>query len=390
MQVQNRYLNKHIQEDLKEKMVFIGGARQSGKTTLAKDIIAKSFPNFTYLNWDIREHRQMIMENRIPATSLTIFDEVHKYDNWKNDLKGLYDLYGSNRTFLVTGSARLNVYRKGGDSLLGRYHYYTLFPFSLAEILNTKPLIAPGEALNIENNNHFSALENLEKYSAFPELFIKQSERSTRRWSQARVERIFREDIRDINPVRDINKMILLADLLPARVGSPLSINNLREDVNISHRAASEWLEIMETFYYHFRIYPWHKNLARSIKKEAKLYLYDWTQVEDEGSRFENMVAFHLYKYVKFIQEYEGYKVQLYYLRNIDGKELDFLITFNDKPWFSVEAKLNDTSIAPSIQYFSSRLDIPYAYQVVYKENTDYLKSGVRVVSADRLFSALV
>jgi len=190
--------------------------------------------------------------------------------------------------------------------------------------------------------------------------------------------------------VRDIGNLQLLGDLLPARVGSLLSLNSLREDLEVSHRAITNWMNILEQFYYHFRIYPWHQRGIRSLKKEPKLYLFDWSEVKDETARFENLIASHLLKLVHYLNEYEGYKVGLHYLRTPDKKEVDFLLTVDDKPWFAVEVKLNETDPAPALRYFGDRLKIPYLYQVCKKANIDFIRNDIRVLSADRLLAALI
>jgi len=184
--------------------------------------------------------------------------------------------------------------------------------------------------------------------------------------------------------------MQLLSELLPSRVGSLFSINSIREDLGVSHRAVTNWLLILEQFYYHFRIYPYHKRSIRSIKKEPKLYMIDWSEVEDEGARFENMIACHLLKFVQFLHEYEGLKTDLFYLRNVEKKEVDFMVTVNTDPWFCVEAKLTETEPASSLFYFKERLKIPYIYQVVKKPNVDVFKGNIRIVSADRFLASLI
>lgn len=389
--IKDRHLTNSIVQDLSEKMVFIGGARQVGKTTLATKLIAPVFEEFAYYNWDARSDRKKIMSSEFSGSAkLLIFDEIHKYPKWKNFIKGEYDVHGDRYKFLITGSARLNIYRKGGDSLQGRYHYYTLHPFSLAEILNIENNIQILEEIPIASANYFKDFEALEHFGGFPEIFLKQNDRALRRWHNEKVERLFREDIRDVEAIRDTGNMQLLSDMLPLKVGSLLSINSLREDLEISHRAITSWLAILEQFYYHFRIYPYHKQTIRSIKKGPKLYMFDWSEVENEAGRFENLVASHLLKFTQFLKENEGYAVNLSYLRNIDKKETDFFVTVKDAPWFCVEVKLNETTPSPALFYFKERLDIPYSYQVVKKPNVDILKNGVRVISADRFLASLI
>lgn len=211
-----------------------------------------------------------------------------------------------------------------------------------------------------------------------------------RRWHNEKLERLFREDIRDVENIREISNMKLLGDILPSKVGSLLSINTIREDLEVSHKAVTNWLSILELFYYHFRIYPYHSNKVRSLKKEGKLYLIDWSEIDDEGIRFENMIASHLLKFVEYLQQSEGLKVTLNYLRNVDKKEIDFLISMDNKPWFAVEAKLNKTKISQNLNYFKERLNIPFVYQVIRKNNVDIMKDNIRIISADKFLNNLI
>lgn len=386
-----RYLTQNIISDLNDKMVFIGGARQVGKTTLAKEIIAQNYPNSIYYNWDYQPDRKRITSNELPGESgLLIFDEIHKFKKWKNIVKGIYDTHKDKYKILVTGSARLNVYRKSGDSLQGRYHYYTLYPFSLAELEHVKNRFEPFKELNFNSQSKQENLEILFQFGGFPEPLIKQSTRTLRRWHNEKLDRLFREDIRDLEHIRDINSMKLLGDLLPSKVASQLSLNSIREDLGISHRAITSWLNILESFYYHFRIYPYTSKEIRSLKKEPKLFLIDWSEVENEAARFENLIASHLFKFTSYLAEHEGYRSSLYYLRNVDKKEVDFLVTVDNKPWFAVEVKLSDTSLSKNLNYFMERLKIPFVYQVVKQNGIDILREDVRIMSANKFLSGLI
>lgn len=389
--LKDRYLSKYIIEDLGDKMVFVGGSRQVGKTTLARELIAGHFPATAYYNWDNRSHRRSIMQSRWPGDAkLIILDEIHKYKKWKSFIKGEYDILKEKYRFLITGSARLDIYRKGGDSMLGRYHYYRLHPFSLAELAGNRGRPAVMKEVPIASQGNCDLFELLDIFGGFPEPLLKQNKRVLRRWHNQKSDRLFREDIRDVEPVRDIVSMQLLGDLLPQRAASHLSINSLREDLEVSHRAITNWLEILEVFYYCYRIYPFVGKNFRSIKKEPKLYLWDWSEIRDEGARFENCIASHLLKLIHFLQDYEGHRAALYYLRTVDKKEVDFLVAINDKPWFAVEAKLNDTKPSPHLRYFTQKLDIPFVYQVVKNEGVDIYQNHVRIVSADRFLAGLV
>ncbi len=389
--LKNRYLTTYIVDDLKDKMVFVGGPRQVGKTTLSRDFVVAHFKSHAYFNWDNRTDRKAIIAASWPGDAeLLIFDEIHKYRQWKGLIKGEYDKLKNTFKFLVTGSARLDLYRRGGDSLQGRYHYYRLHPFTLAEtegILYKSSIL---KELHIGQGFHQDALNVLDAFGGFPEPYIKQSKRLLRRWHNEKIERMFREDILDVQSIRDIGNMKLLSDILSSKVGSLLSLNAIREDLEVSHRAVTHWMDILESFYYHFRIYPYSTKKIRSLKKEPKLYLWDWSEVEDEAARFENLIASHLLKFVHFITDYEGYKAELYFLRDVDKREVDFLVTIAGKPWFAVEAKLNDTNLSPSLVYFRDKLSIPYVYQVLKKDKTDRLEKGARIISAGKFLSGLI
>lgn len=389
-----RYLTEFILEDLKEKMVFISGPRQVGKTTLVQKIGEDTFVNkYIYLNWDNRKDRKAILEGIFQADKeLFIFDEIHKYKRWKNYLKGEYDKYKKSFRFLVTGSARLDIYRRGGDSLLGRYRSYRLHPLSLAELLDKEKEFTPFEKLNFRNSDKESRklFSQLLKFGGFPEVFIKQSERSLRRWHNERIDRLVKEDIRDIENLRDLSALQVLMELLPDKVGALFSLNSLREDLGVTHKTVSLWVDILERFYYHFRIYPYQSKRIRSLKKEPKLYLWDWSEVRDTASKLENMIALHLLKFCHFLYDTQGYKANLHYLRDAEKREVDFLVTIENKPWFCVEVKSSFKSIPSSLKYFAQKLKIPFVYEMVKEENIDYIKDNVRIISADKFLTAFV
>jgi len=389
--LKKRYLTDYVVADLAEKMVFVGGPRQIGKTTLATGIVSGYFNNAAYFNWDNKQDRKNIMNSNWPGNAeIIILDEIHKYKKWKTLVKGEYDKLKEKYKFLITGSARLDVYRRGGDSLQGRYHYYRMHPFSLAELLNKKNKVEIMGELAIADNEYTEELDILFEFGGFPEPLVKQDKRLLRRWHKEKNERLFREDVRDMEQVRDLNSMKLLSDILPDRVGSLLSINSIKEDLDVSHRAVTNWLNILESLYYHFRIYPYAGSAIRSLKKEPKLFLWDWSEVSEPGARFENLIASHLLKWVHFLSDNEGYKAELYYIRDVDKREVDFLVVLDKKPWFAVEVKLGHANVSPALYYFKERLKIPYLFQVVKTPGVDRLINGVRVISACRFLSALV
>ncbi len=389
--MRSRYLEPLVTKDLKEKMVFIGGPRQVGKTTMAKSIATDSYEFSQYLNWDEKNDRRSIMEGSFDAKSkLMIFDEIHKYKQWKNMIKGIFDKHKERFSILVTGSARLDIFRKGGDSLLGRYYHYRLHPFSVAELNKTKQKFQTFKELIFEESPSKKSFENLFRFGGFPEPLLKQDETFLRRWHNQRLDRLIKEDIRDATLVRDISTLQILADILPSKVGALLSINSLKEDLQVSHKTVSLWVDVLERFYYHFRIYPFTGNAIKSLRKEPKLYLWDWSELENEAAKFENIIASHLLKFVHYLYDVKGYKAELNYLRDIEGREVDFIVSIDKKPWFTVEVKLSDKEPAKNIQYFTKRLKIPFSYQVIMPPGIDLIKNNTRVISADLFLNGLV
>jgi len=386
-----RYLVPDILEFLAEKMVFIGGPRQVGKTTIAHALSA-TFSKNVYLNWDNPlDKKHILRADWSRDTELVILDEIHKYQRWKSHVKGLYDSYKNDHKFIITGSARLDIYRKGGDSMLGRYHYVRLHPFSVAELAGARNTFEPFKEIQIATKSDRQTYETLYAFGGFPQPFLKATNRYHRIWLAERLERIFREDIRDLENVRDISLLQAMQTLLIPRVASLLSINSLREDLQVSHKAVSHWLDIVEMLYYIYRVRPYSEKLARTLKQEAKLFLWDWSEVEDASARFENMVGSHLLKFAHFMRDSEGYQTDLQYLRDKEKREVDFLLTVKGRPWFAAECKLNEETISPHLKYFGDRLKIPFLYQVVSKPGIYRRdKSGVILISADRFFASLV
>ena len=386
-----RYDEAAIASDLSEKMVLLAGPRQVGKTTLARRLAARRETGL-YLSWDNRADRAEIRAARWPGSkALVVLDELHKWRGWKGWLKGEFDKHRDRLRFLVTGSARLDIYRRGGDSLQGRYHHHRLHPFSCAEALAARhALPQPGQELQVPAGGDAGLVAALLRLGGFPEPFLAQSDRALRRWQKERLERFLREDVRDLEPIRDLSSFELLADLLPGRVGALLSLNALREDLEVSHRALTHWMGILETMYHVYRLRPFGGPRARSLSKMPKAYLWDWSLVPDPAARFENLLAGHLLKLCHYLEDSEGHPLALHYLRDRTGRETDFLVTVGRKPWFAVEAKLSETRVDPSLRHFKERLGIPWAYQVVLEGTRDFVEDGVRVVPARQFLAALV
>ena len=365
MKVRKRYLLPYIKKDLNQKMVFLYGPRQVGKTTLSLSILKKGEESHpAYFNWDYRADRKKILAEHFPPHEKTlIFDEIHKYSRWRNFLKGLYDKQKSMRHFLITGSGNLKHYNRGGDSLQGRYYSYRLHPFSLRE-LNSKPTKED--------------LKTLLKLSGFPEPLFSGSRKTLNRWRNERITQLVKEDIRSLERIRELDIMEVLIDSLPQKVGSPLSIKSLKEDLEVSHETVERWICILENLFFCFRILPFGSDKIRAVKKEKKLYLYDWSSIDNPGLCFENLVACQLLKYCHFVEDTEGHRMELRFLRDTDKRELDFVILKNKKPFFAVECKSGDT-LSSYINYFQKRITIPKFYQVHLKQK-DYELKKIRVI----------
>jgi hypothetical protein len=368
-----RYLAEFIKEDLKEKMVFIGGPRQVGKTTLAAEILGNR--RAAYLSWDSSNDRKRILNEELPLNEpLIVLDEIHKYRQWRNLVKGLYDKNKHERSFLITGSARLDYYRRGGDSLQGRYHYYRLHPLSPGELLQQE------ESLDIQR---------LLEFGGYPEPYLKANKRHWQRWQNERMTRVINEDLINLERVNEISQIALLAEILPDKVGSPLSVQSLREDLLVAHKTVNRWLDILTNLYLVFRIPPFGSPRIRAVKKEQKLYLWDWSLCADQGARFENLVACQLLKYCHFLQDTAGEKLELRYLRDTDKREVDFVVIKNRRPLFAVECKLSDSAgLSPHLLYFRERTTIPEFYQV-HLGDREFEKDGVRVMNFGKFVSRL-
>ncbi len=347
-----RYIRDTVTTDLSEKMVFIGGPRQVGKTTFALSVLPGN-QNETaraYLNWEHLDDRERILAAQLPASEpLIIFDEIHKYANWRNLMKGLYDKHKSSVSFLVTGSARLDYYRKGGDSLQGRYHYHRLHPFSLTELTSSPDA---------------DTVEQLLKFGGFPEPLFKATDRFHRRWLREHAHRVIHEDLNELENVREISNLDLLLHHLPACVGSPLSVNRQSKLLQVAPQTVDHWLTIFERLYLCYRIPPFGGTRIRAVRKEKKLYFWDWSRVPQPGPRFENMVAGHLLKYCHFKEDTEGYAMELRYIRDTDKREVDFVVLRDGIPEFAVECKTGDRKASSACRYFRERTDIPRFYQV--------------------------
>lgn len=340
-----RYLKEQVEKDLLKKMVFISGPRQVGKTTLAKTIISDSL---SYLNWDIPSHREKILKRELPLSKNWCFDEIHKYTLWRDYLKGIYDEFSEGHKILIAGSARLDMFRKTGDSLQGRYHHLRLHPLSVSE-------------LKITTQSDFLELLLL---GGFPEPFFSGSEVEAKRWSTEYRSLLVNQEAGSIEKISDLSKLELLSTRLPDLVGSPLSINSLRGDLQLAHKTIDNWINILESIYMLFRLPPFGSPLIRSVKKEQKHYHYDWTLVKDKAFRFENMIASHLLKWCQFQKDTLGEGVELRYFRDTDKREVDFCIIRDQTPEVFVECKWNDGPLSPHLSYLQKKFPGASYYQI--------------------------
>ncbi|KPA11848.1 ATPase AAA [Candidatus Magnetomorum sp. HK-1] len=369
MKIYTRYIKKDVCDDIQNKMVFIGGARQVGKTTFSLSFLKKPDENSpAYMNWDDIIVRPDILSGKLPANQkIIILDEIHKFAKWRNLIKGFYDKNKSKFSFIITGSARLDYYSKGGDSLQGRYHYYRLHPFSLMEV---------------NPNPSQSDVEQLLKFGGFPEPLLNGNEKFWRRWQRERINRVIYDDIRDLENIREISLLELLVEELKNRVASPLSIKKIKDLLGVAHETVERWIQIFERMYYCFRVPPFGPPKIRAVKKEQKLYLWDWSIIEAPGPKFENFIASQLLKYCHYIEDTQGYQMELRFLRDTDKREVDFVVIKEKKPIFAVECKNSDKKMNPALYYFKERTQIPQFFQV-HCGKADYEQNGVRVLPVE-------
>ncbi|WP_103897579.1 ATP-binding protein [Rickettsia fournieri] len=400
----DRLYKKQVEEYLTNygKLVFISGARQVGKTTISKQVI-KPNPNSIYLNWDYLEDRNKILnkhtelfKNLLSTISdkkpCLILDEIHKYKDWKSLVKGFYDKFGENIEFIITGSAKLNIYKKGGDSLMGRYISLTVHPLSVSEIAknfdNDIDYIKSPQNITIDE---FKALIN---FGGFAESYLKATAKFHRIWSNQRFKQLFREDVRNTEDINNIYALSLLTSIINEQAGSLISYTNLANKVRVSDQTIRRWLSLLEKHYYCFAIKPWSKNVVKSLIKEPQIYLWDWSQIKDIGTRFENLVASHLLKAVYFWNETGLGDFGLYYLRDKQKREVDLVITKDNQPWILVEAKVSDSTVSSSLKYFHELLNPEFSFQVIQNKQaisgSCFDKPDLWIVPAITFLSQLV
>lgn len=375
-----RNLEEPLVKDLAKKFVFLTGPRQVGKTTLAKQIILDR--EGLYLLYDDEEDRRTILNKGYVSQRWVCLDEFHKFPRWKAHIKGVFDKYFQTLHCLLTGSARLDVFQKSGDSLFGRYYLHHLHPLSSGE-LRAPVLPSLQDSHLLEPHEPIGHIPELLKFGGFPEPFSAQSDKEHRRWSNMRRQLLVREDLRELTQIHLIGLVEQLMLLLPQRIGSLFSERSLAEDIRVSPPTIRQWIDIFQRLFIVFKITPYSQKIIRSLQRQPKYYLIDWSQIPDEGCRFENFVASHLWKAVQIWTDLGEANLNLHYIRDRDHREVDFLITRDQKPWFLVECKLSETQVSDSLKYFSQRLGVP-GLQVILKEGVYKKTDHLRVISANQ------
>lgn len=402
MRIRKRFYDTVLAEHLttNRQMAFVSGPRQVGKTTTCRNHAD------SYTNWDNIDDRELILGgpkeiverlnlNRLSKTTpVALFDELHKHSRWKHFLKGFYDTYADQVRIIVTGSSRMEVYRRGGDSLMGRYFLYRMHPFSVAETLyrdipNQKRMVRSPKKVK---ENDFDALWN---HGGYPEPFLKRDRRFSRRWQSLRTEQLLREDIRDLTQIQQIDQLEILVKFLTVRSAHQLIYSNLARDVRVSVDTVRRWIDVLNSLHLGFLIKPWFKNVSRSLRKEPKWFLRDWAGIEDKGDKAETFVGCHLLKAVEGWNDLGFGKFQLAYLRDKEQREVDFVVVRDGRPWFLVEVKQQDESIGSTLKYYQSQTKAPFAFQVVIE--ADYVDAdcfarprGPTVVPARTFLSQLL
>jgi len=381
------------------QMALVVGPRQVGKTTTCRTFADR------YLDWDVAEHRRLIVAGQQTTAEhcglhrlserrpVLVFDELHKYPRWKDFLKGFFDLYADRCHILVTGSSRLDVIRRGGDSLMGRYLSLRMHPFTIAE-LGTSGASLPTEPIRSPQRPDEALWEALQTFGGFPEPLLLGDERFARRWRSLRREQLFREDLRDLTRIRDLALLEVMGELLAERSGERLVLSNLAAEVQVSSPTAKLWLESLCALHYGFVVRPWHRNLGKMLRKEPKWFLRDWAGIQDPGRRSETFIACHLLKAVEGWTDLGLGDFELRYLRDTRQREVDFCIVRDGRPWCLIEVKHGDGSLSPHLAYFQRLTGAPHALQVSmsapYVDADCFAQEAPTVVPARSLLSQLL
>lgn len=381
------------------QMVFLSGPRQVGKTTLAKRFTSD------YLNWEEKDARQLILkgaravgrtlglEERHESGKILVFDEIHRYSKWKTFLKGFFDVYEERAKVMATGSARMDVYKRGGDSMMGRYFPYRMHPFSVAEVVD--PSIPPEDTV-VRSPHEIDEAEwrALWEFGGFPEPFFRRQGRFLRKWRVLRTEQLLRQDVRDLTKSVELDQIEVLASLLANRTGEQLVMASLAREVTASEPTVKQWVSVLKSLYYGFTVKPYFRNIEKSIRKTPKWYLRDWSGIDDPGKRAETFVACHLLKAVECWTDLGFGDFELFYVRDRNKREVDFLVSRDRTAWFLVEVKKSDDRLSDALARFQAATGAKHAFQVVLDREYDgrncFRGSEPAVVPARTFLSQLV
>jgi predicted AAA+ superfamily ATPase len=364
--IYNSILGQHMNSY--RQMAFLTGPRQVGKTTLGRSL------GEVYLNWDNDDHREIVLRgpgsvagyaglDRLAARPVSIvFDELHKYRRWKLFLKGFFDSYETRARIIVTGSSRLDVYRRGGDSLMGRYFLFHMHPLSVGELLRTDP---PQQPIRPPCALPDAEWQALWEHGGYPEPFVRREKRFYLRWRELRRVQLLRDDVRDLTRIQEIDQLRILGRLLEQRSGDQLVYGALAREIRVSENTVRSWISTLCSLYFGFLVRPWHHNISRSLRKEPKWFLRDWSGIDDAGKRAETLCACHLLKAAELWSDLGFGSFALHYVRDKERREVDFLVVRDGVPWFLVEVKHSDLSLSGSLSHFQKQIGCPHAFQLV-------------------------
>jgi hypothetical protein len=382
--------------EMNRQMAFVSGPRQVGKTWVCRSL------GEAYFNWDNSDDRRKLL--RGPAAlaetlgldrlrsqpPIVVLDELHKFARWKTLLKGFFDTYGDRARLLVTGSSRLDIFRRGGDSLMGRYLLYRMHPWSVGECLRTE---LPVAEIHPPAELPAADWEALWEHGGFPEPFLRRQARFFRRWRSLRKAQLTREDLREVAAVRDLGTIETLTELLAERTAQQLIYSNLASQIQVSVDTVKRWIDLLSRMHYGFMVRPWFANVSKALRKEPKWFLRDWSGIDEDGARAETFVACHLLKAVEMWTDLGFGDFELRYLRDKMKREVDFLVVKDRQPWFLVEVKLSETALSPSLGHFQAQIGAPHAFQAViqlpYEAADCFRTSRPTVVPAKTLLSQL-
>lgn len=388
-------LQQHIARH--RQMALVSGPRQVGKTTTCR------MAGNDYLNWDNTDDRRLILKGPAAVAErlnlerlheklpIVVFDELHKQLKWKAFLKGFFDVYGERTRVIVTGSSRLDIFRRGGDSLMGRYFLYRMHPYSVGECLRIE---TSGKAVQSPQSIKTEDWDALWHHGGFPEPFLRRDVRFSRRWRSLRHDQLIREDVRAIAQIETLGALETFSQILAERSAQQLVYSNLAQEVGVSVDTVKRWVDILERLHYGFVVRPWFANISKALRKEPKWFLRDWSGIVDPGQKAETFVACHLLKTVEGWTDLGFGAFELRYLRDKLKREVDFLVVRDRKPWFLVEVKTRDSKLSDALGYFQKATKAPHAFQAVmelpYVSADCFARHEPTVVPARTLLSQLL